>query len=364
MLLSTFKCNLKYAALILSGLILTLVLFNFIDNKYLQTAEIIDDQDVLLKKINYFKEHKDEYTAVFVGASRTYRQFDAVYFDNLVRQTDQNIRTFNFGAPGLGWTEVFYILNFINQIKPANLKYVFFEPIPFSKIYPENLATAENLRVHDFQFTYLAIKNILASDEHPIYLFHQTYFHVLSLLRRVTCTGCTVNYFAHRMAGGPAHAQNFKDDYNRNAGFVALDDDSKIKLKKHLDFLETAETTLPALAAAQVQRIKEIESSPDKSNPADRQILTLAEEAKEAAPNAIMVAAPQLRNHDRMEGRTEYMERLSKVKVWSFLDPREYPEFSRAENRWEEQHLNKRGAILYTEKLAEKFKQSFKAENR
>lgn len=357
--------NLRKAVLLFLGFFIGILAITLMDKNVLHSRLLKEDEDVLIQKIRFFEISKDEYTAVFIGPSRIYHQVDTPFFDSAMQKNIQGFKSFNFGAPGIGWAEILYIIDYINALKPANLKYIFFEPIPYSKIYSENVSAASTLMAHDLRYTYLGIKNILQSDEAPQYLAHQTYYHIISFIYNLTCIGCASEYAAYKIRTKNTGIQ--KTDYShlrKNSGFIPIDEDAgPLQTAKHQTFLLTAETKMADLVLKKISRLEKSDVNILRKNIADVQIETLLNAAKKLGPTPVIVVPPELFNHHRLDGRLEYFKQQTSAAILAFDDPRRYPEFCRIENRWEELHLNKKGARLFTERLADEFKKILLAES-
>ena len=108
----------------------------------------------LRPKFEYFKQHRDEFDAVFVGSSRIYHHISPELFDRTMRDGGHAIRSFNFGVHALSPPESFYIVDKILELKPRKLRWLFLELAPMpTEIEPKRLGTIRAVYWHDWNRT-------------------------------------------------------------------------------------------------------------------------------------------------------------------------------------------------------------------
>ena len=112
------------------------------------------DISQLRPKLDYFKQHRDEFDAVFVGSSRIYHHISPQLFDRTVQERGHEIRSFNFGVHALSPPESFYIVDKILELKPRKLRWLFLElaPLP-AEIEPKRMGTIRATYWHDWNRT-------------------------------------------------------------------------------------------------------------------------------------------------------------------------------------------------------------------
>ena len=114
------------------------------------------------EKLAYFAAHKDEYDALFIGSSRTFRQLLPSIFDPQMTAGGQPTRSFNFGLDAMFSPEDAYVAEQIFALRPTKLRRVFIEVSGFNTNFavqpPE---TRRALHWHDFHRTALLCRDIL-----------------------------------------------------------------------------------------------------------------------------------------------------------------------------------------------------------
>ncbi len=79
------------------------------------------------EKIEWFRAHRDEYTAIFLGTSRVRRHIIPSLFDQLAAEKGMEMRSFNLGVDTLMAPEDGYVLDLALATRPPKLRYVFIE---------------------------------------------------------------------------------------------------------------------------------------------------------------------------------------------------------------------------------------------
>lgn len=79
------------------------------------------------EKIEWFRAHRDDYTAIFLGTSRVRRHIIPSLFDKLAAEQGVEMKSFNLGVDTLMAPEDSYVLDLALAAKPAKLKHVFIE---------------------------------------------------------------------------------------------------------------------------------------------------------------------------------------------------------------------------------------------
>ncbi len=79
------------------------------------------------EKIDWFRAHRGEYTALFLGTSRVRRHIIPSLFDRLAAERGIEMRSFNLGVDTLAAPEDGYVLDLALAARPPKLRYVFIE---------------------------------------------------------------------------------------------------------------------------------------------------------------------------------------------------------------------------------------------
>ena len=79
------------------------------------------------EKIEWFRAHRGDYTALFLGTSRVRRHIIPSLFDRLAAEQGMEMRSFNLGVDSLMAPEDAYVLDLALAARPPKLRYVFIE---------------------------------------------------------------------------------------------------------------------------------------------------------------------------------------------------------------------------------------------
>jgi len=97
---------------------------------FVATSKLIDrilpyDLDPLLHaKMTHFQRHKDEYTTLFIGDSRIYRELVPTQFDAALRSAGVESESFNLALLAMSIPEAHFLLERVAALRPKRLKYV------------------------------------------------------------------------------------------------------------------------------------------------------------------------------------------------------------------------------------------------
>ncbi len=83
--------------------------------------------DILGAKLATFEQQKDEFTSLFIGSSRVYREVVPEVFEAEMARRGHDERVFNFGVMGMDVPESTWALREVLEMQPAKLRWVFFE---------------------------------------------------------------------------------------------------------------------------------------------------------------------------------------------------------------------------------------------
>lgn len=79
------------------------------------------------EKLDWFRAHRGEFTALFLGTSRVRRHVIPALFDQLAAEQGMPMRSFNLGVDSLNAPEDAYVLDHALAAAPPGLRYVFIE---------------------------------------------------------------------------------------------------------------------------------------------------------------------------------------------------------------------------------------------
>lgn len=82
---------------------------------------------ILLRKMEHFAEHRDQYNVVFFGSSQIYRNIIPRVFDDEMAKHGHKTKSFNFGIGGMRPHETNLLIRQVLAMGPRNLRYAFVE---------------------------------------------------------------------------------------------------------------------------------------------------------------------------------------------------------------------------------------------
>lgn len=300
-------------------------------------------------KLDHYASRADEYSAVFLGSSRTMRGFVPELFDARVAEHGLALRSFNLGVPGARVTELIYLLERMRELRPKQLRYVFVDPEDFEQIHDtRNVLAQSGIIWHDPATTWLVTQHLLETDfggaRRDAILFDHwraCAFNALNVGR----TARWVNAALGRRVDPTFVADSLGA---RGDGHTALFDEQETLARRRRRF-ERGRAEYEGL----VERYRE-QTPPPGSAPAQFSALVARIQAlvRELGATPVFVIQPALtRQWDLIKiaqaGELELLLRYD--------DPALHPELFAHESRFDALHLNDDGAALFTRRLADDF---------
>jgi hypothetical protein len=298
-------------------------------------------------KLEHFRRHGDQYTALFLGSSRTFRGFVPEVFDRGMRERGIESRSFNFGVPGARAVEVLHLLGRIAACEPRGVELVLVDPEGLSVLIDErNFKARSVIDWHDPPTTALIAAYVLEADrgrgdERELWARHW-----IACAYNVTNVGRGLAWVDGWLGIAPDPELVAQTLGPRLDGYVAQGEESgelaprarRFQQKKLQDYLR------------QVDEFRAAELSSDPPAPAALELFRRIEarvRALGAAP--VFVAQPGLY---LQEDLIHAAERGDVATLLRFDGPDRYPELYAVENRFDANHLNDAGARVFTELLA------------
>ncbi len=300
-------------------------------------------------KLDHFARHAGDYSAVFLGSSRTMRGFVPELFDARVAEHGLALRSFNFGVPGARVTEMIYLLERMRELRPSQLRYVFVDPEDFEQIHDtRNVLAQSGIVWHDPATTWLASRHLFETGfggprRNSTLLDHwrACAFNALNVGR----TARWVNTALGRRVDPTLVADSLGA---RGDGHTALFDDQDTLAKRRRRF-ERGRAEYEAL----VERYRELKPPP---GPAPTQFAELVAQLHELIHE--LGATPVFVIQPALSWQWDLIKLADAGKVDVLLrydDPELHPELFAHEQRFDSRHLNDAGAAAFTRKLADDF---------
>ena len=152
-------------------------------------------------KLKNFAEHKDEYNAIFIGPSTTYRGIVPNLFDNLMAEQNVEIKSFNLAFSGATVAEIDFYLRTIIALKPANLKWLFIEYQDSLYEHLSNADSARSIYWHSPKETLLALHMALEPEKPLRRKFSTAYGNLKSLFYRILWMGIIYDFWSEKVLG-------------------------------------------------------------------------------------------------------------------------------------------------------------------
>ncbi|MDY7004876.1 MAG: hypothetical protein SWX82_13240 [Cyanobacteriota bacterium] len=311
--------------------------------------------DVSLK-LKYFAEHKDEYNAIFIGPSTTYRSIVPNLFDNLMAEQNVEIKSFNLGFNGATVAEINFYLRKIIALKPANLKWLFIEYYDYLL---EELGGADSFRSiywHTPKQTILALRITLEQEKPLRRKFSTAYGNLKSLFYRTLWMGRFSDFWSEKVLGSNL-VEFIKKPYSRlsiqESGYSALDGKEKPGkswIRRRKKFLNNLDSYY--------QRVDKLKQRNTASinfyKPYSLKVLkNMCDRIEEQGIKPILFISPTLEYQESTA--MELYKRHNTSVVFALDNPEIFPTLYQVESRWDFAHLNDRGAREFTRFMAEQF---------
>ncbi len=310
------------------------------------------DQGLSAKWV-YFQRHKDEFDAVWIGSSLTFRDVDAPSIDAALAERGHDFHSFNFGVGGMFTFEQDYVLHRLLELEPANLKYVILEggPVRFSA-HPDLMFQARKVTntmrgTHWHDAT--RVGYILSQAPHvsmPLWSKTSLAFTHLRLLGRRFSNygfGPEIARTLPAFEPGPWLTQR--------RGFHQYKEPHGDEIQTLLDD--------PAAYQALLELIPAASTTPMELDDIDLGLHRAQYAAtEERGIELIYLVLPASVG----DAERQFLHRQGVIPVlWDFGLPADHPELFRLEHRWDKNHLNPDGVEYLTPLLVERIARHLEA---
>ena len=121
---------------------------------------------IVTSKLSYLREHGDEFDVLFLGSSRTYRQFICEIFDDTLAAAGQHTRSFNLGVDGMRPPEDTYVLERALRGRTKPVRWVFVECNALRPVVrDDDRGTLRASYWHDYRRTATLFRRAFLADE-------------------------------------------------------------------------------------------------------------------------------------------------------------------------------------------------------
>lgn len=317
------------------------------------------DTDYMAKYDHFFTEEND-YNAVFVGSSRTFRHINPVLFDSIA-----GTKSFNFGIDGVGCPFNYLLTKDIIQSKQADkLDYIVLELFSPQENLSEEIMHSDKVVFRyawdDFSFTVRAIwQDCTLSVQEKV---DETSIH----FRNLTETAFRFGQL-HRIANSkdkPAQDRLGKDGRGFvNGDFELKNNPDSFIIKSHNKFLLNPEI-LKECASYSRTKNGSPQIGEDCFQYHWKYLLNLQNDCTSKGINLILIVPP-LMSEKQVNFFNSFLPHAPiSLTILNYSNSDHYPEYYQLENVFDQGHLNTKGAKLFTTKLATDFNLLLKQRNK
>lgn len=292
-------------------------------------------------KMEYLQLHPGINT-VFVGSSKVKTQIEPAVFDSV---TGKKTTSFNLGCNGLFIPEAFNVLEYLVDSTPV--KTVFFELRPVYHIYKENLHITRTTYYH--------------TGASYINTLQNTYHSNIPTVRKINAystfsIAAAEKLLNFNLAEGMINYRNFNFNssnkmYAENGGCFFMGDGQGEALKaSHQELDERAAISTDYMKRYRTDSLQQLAYNSTYYN----KMQAILTRAKEKNIKIILIFPPGLRDFEYKE-ILPLLRQLSATPQAVLADASLYPELYNPENNFETDHLNAKGAILYSVNLGKAY---------
>ncbi len=303
----------------------------------------------LRAQVEAFLDQKDDVDVVFVGSSRIQRGVVPTVVDaRLSEAAGRPVRSFNLGIAGMRSFEADWLIRRILRSEPARLRHLVVEAPNFRpEVTPQHDLTARYVEWHDERATWLVLRAVWRSRLPLWTKLELTWKHLRFYVMR------SANYATRgRFVGlnDPAW-DRIVAGWGRAQGYQPLDERKPQGRRRRARFLRSLEGYEANVDIMRRFAAVGVLADPGSARVFDR--ASLSEQAaaiRAAGVTPVYLATPALaRGPDfaalEREGVIEHLIDLR--------DPRRHADLFDKKNRFDREHMNKRGAKILSNRIAD-----------
>ena len=292
------------------------------------------------KKISDLKNHQNT-NVFFIGSSQFYRHINPIEFDQIT-----NSESYNLGVQGLATPENYYL--FEKMLEEENIapnSTIFLALSGIQSIAPSNFYSERSTYFLNWKIFSSSIR-IIFDESRPL---KTQIFRIYSFVVNYIYKHLGLPVVRNWLSGFEYQGNN---EFVKNKGFLALDDDLEEEyINRGLAF-QKMQSPLKSRIEITSNEFKN-QTKKGLSNEAHiEKLFSLIQQANEKNINLYFVITPRKKNYKDI---LPLIKDLPKNFIINLANPFTYPEFYSTENSFDIGHLNKKGAQLFTKKLAEEY---------
>ena len=310
-------------------------------------------------KILHYQSNPSRYNAIFFGGSLEYRHINPAVVDAVAKQNNISLSSFNAGVDGHNIIQELRDMEGILKIKNPELKYVFISLSSEPYFYKPNRNTEKWISWQSLSAYINAVKILPTLDESWNEKGRFIWYYTVSFVKKNFNLGLL-----------PALFQSYLDRPELDAaylgknkdGFFPYDDEEHLLIENYKWADETVlesnmtykkgKTMRDSLTNSIRKSFNEYNSDM-KPNKAELNILLdIIKKYAKKGIDVYFILPPRARTSYSFLLPIYY--KLPKDRCIELANPDKYPEFYTLENGYNYHHLNKKGANIYSNKLASK----------
>ncbi|MEL6604008.1 MAG: hypothetical protein AAFP20_12355 [Cyanobacteria bacterium J06614_10] len=307
-------------------------------------------------KYEFYKAHKDDYTALFFGSSRVFNQVIPDVFDQTASAEGIQVNSYNFGVPAMRALDSAVLLEEVLKHPPKNLKWVFFESVLDKGYEPiQNARTHRAMYWHTWENTRLAARYILTSEESLPGKTALLTSHLLPALYRQLNVGRLFNQVLPSEFSAEEIAVT--EEFTANEGFRPLNDPEAPKrlafLNNQVGYQKQVEKLTKRLAKS---------ATADPSLPPNKRMLLarISQTIRETGAEPIFIEPPSL----ELDMDFQAAKALGEIDtLLSYKDPQAFPYLYKPDNRFDADHLTPSASDQFSRLLAKDFSRALQSED-
>lgn len=306
--------------------------------------------EIISDKLDHLDAHADDYDIVFFGTSHLYRNLNPAMVDDELTSAGLNWRSLNLAIPGMNVLEAEMILDRLEKLAPARLKYVVMEPF-FRPLELKNWGTERAMSLHDWPRTTFAMDYVMetSSDSPRVRLagFNEARAHLMSFIGPKLNLGrvARVLFPDTRHIRQPSF---MAPDFDRG-GFRPLDEEPASQfLRRYEGFLSQRDRNEQLLAASSA----DIWRRGRLSDLRTRHLLEVVERIRELGATPVFLVGPAYCFDLEIAAYlTRRDETFQDVKLLNYLHGFGFEDVYELEYWFDNKHLNSTGADLFSRQV-------------
>lgn len=331
-----------------AGIVLMITVSSIVYNIEVKDAYEHYEDDQISHKINYYKTHKKEFNTLFVGTSRIYRQVDPFLFDSL---TGGNTKSYNAAHANLRPYRSYDYIDYLEI--DENCKNVFIELIPPSRIGGNYDANPELYSINYHK--YFGILDFCINSNYPVQFkgyyalrYTQTFFY------KYLGFGLK-KYLNLIITGEKAELEPLFYSLDETHGYLPFNKELALQENENLEhrrsnFTKNIQENLKA-SIRQSQDI-ELKEKPTMDSYIE-DVLALEQKLTKKGINVFYLITPRRKPWDIAYINT--IKYYLKGTIIDLCSPDKFPEFYEEQYSFDANHLNHKGAKIFTKRVVESF---------